>query len=383
MSQMNETVRDVIGASPESMATSYGVAIAIAAALYYTMPARDLNKKAPLELPQGYEGRTEEEKKVIAEYDQIQQLPLVPWLKKSIRPTMSVYVIIIHIFALIAIPHVPDCKMQTLVAGFFSYMLGCIGITAGSHRLWAHKAYKANGVYRFFVMLCASIANQGTIMHWARDHRVHHIYSETRADPHNAMRGLFFAHIGWLFLKKDPRVKLAGNRISMADISSNFEVVLQQKLNPWWNFLWCFVVPPMVCVYLFDETYANAFLVVGILKYVLSLHATWCVNSFAHAGEHHPYEDSYPAENPIVAVMTMGEGWHNYHHAFPMDYRCSEFGVSAQFNPTKLLIDTCAYVGMVWDRRTCEKQWAARIARKGYSNISTKGTAPFRIRTVA
>ena len=67
-------------------------------------------------------------------------------------------------------------------------------------------------------MLCNSIANQGSIYHWARDHRVHHKYSETDADPHNAMRGFFFAHMGWLYVKKHPEVIRAGKELDFSDL---------------------------------------------------------------------------------------------------------------------------------------------------------------------
>ena len=79
------------------------------------------------------------------------------------------------------------------------------GITGGAHRLWAHRSYKASFAFRAITLLCNSIANQGTVYHWARDHRTHHFHSETCANPHDAGRGFFFAHMGWLFLKKDPR----------------------------------------------------------------------------------------------------------------------------------------------------------------------------------
>ena len=90
-----------------------------------------------------------------------------------------------HILAILGILYIKVCKWQTLV---WSVMVGFwsgIGVTGGAHRLWAHRSYKAHWTIRTFLMLMFSIANQGSIYHWARDHRVHHKNSETDADPHN------------------------------------------------------------------------------------------------------------------------------------------------------------------------------------------------------
>lgn len=82
----------------------------------------------------------------------------------------------------------------------FLYSLSGLGITAGAHRLWAHRSYKARFPLRVILMIFNTIAFQDAAMHWARDHRVHHKYSETDADPHNATRGFFFSHMGWLLV---------------------------------------------------------------------------------------------------------------------------------------------------------------------------------------
>merc|ERR1719460_1709363 len=94
-------------------------------------------------------------------------------------------------------------------------------ITAGVHRLWAHKSYKAGFLLKMFLMILNSIANQGSIFHWARDHRVHHLYSDTVADPHDANRGFWFSHVGWLLFKKNPQVIEATKRINVSDLLSD------------------------------------------------------------------------------------------------------------------------------------------------------------------
>merc|ERR1711988_1582360 len=98
--------------------------------------------------------------------------------------------------------------------------------------------------------------------------------------------------------------------------------------------------------------------VAGALRYIYVLHATWLVNSAAHLYGDHPYDDkSWPAENPMVSFSAIGEGWHNWHHKYPFGYAASEFGVSQQFNPTKLVIDVAAFFGMVSHRKRATAMW--------------------------
>jgi len=187
--------------------------------------------------------------------------------------------------------------------------------------LWSHRSYEACFPVRFFLMLCNTIANQGSIYHWSRDHRVHHKYSETEADPHNATRGFFFAHMGWLFLKKDPSVIKAGRELDYTDLNEDAAVMFQKKLDPWFALYMCFVMPAQVASYFWGEDFWAAFFVAGALRYVWVLHCTWLVNSAAHLYGDHPYDTLfYPAENPFVAWFAVGEGWHNWHHKYPFDY---------------------------------------------------------------
>lgn len=93
-----------------------------------------------------------------------------------------------------------------------------IGVTAGVHRLWAHRTYKAKTPLRIILALCYYSAGQNRIFNWTRDHRVHHKYTDTVADPHDTNRGFWFSHVGWLTLKKRPDVRKKGKGIDMSDI---------------------------------------------------------------------------------------------------------------------------------------------------------------------
>lgn len=107
--------------------------------------------------------------------------------------------------------------------------IGGFGVTGGAHRFWTHRSYKAKLPLRIILMLCYTLAGQNTIYEWVRDHRVHHKFSETEADPHNSNRGFFFAHVGWLMMHKHPEVLRKGRMLDMSDINEDPVVQFHQK----------------------------------------------------------------------------------------------------------------------------------------------------------
>lgn len=225
-------------------------------------------------------------------------------------------------------------------------------------------------------MIANSTASQGTIFHWARDHRLHHKYSETESDPHDASRGFFFAHMGWLMVKKTPAVVAAGRKVPVDDLLKDPVVVVQKKCDPWWNLFFCFVAPALVPVYGWGEDPAVAFFVCSALRYMCLLHATWTVNSLAHTFGYRPYDETInPRENFWVALWALGEGWHNWHHKYPYDYATSEFGGLKNLNPTKMFIDSCAYMGLVWNRKRALDAWKMAKASMEEKAKSVKGMA--------
>ncbi|VDK20401.1 unnamed protein product, partial [Anisakis simplex] len=108
-------------------------------------------------------------------------------------------------------------------------MIGGVGVTAGAHRLWTHKSYKANLPMRIILMLGNCAAFQNDIIDWARDHRCHHKFNDTNADPYSSERGFFFSHMGWLMTKKHPEVKRKGAMIDMSDLLSDEVLLFQRK----------------------------------------------------------------------------------------------------------------------------------------------------------
>ena len=173
-----------------------------------------------------------------------------------------------------------------------------------------------------------------------------------------AKRGFLFSHIGWLLIRKNEKVIESGRKLDLADMKKDPIVMFQRHLDPYFSMFMCFIFPSLVSYLGWNEDPITSFFVVSCLRYCLTLHETWLVNSAAHLFGSHPYDDSInPAENPLVAFCSVGEGWHNWHHKFPYDYAASEFGISAQFNPTKVFIDICAFFGLVTNRKRALNSW--------------------------
>ncbi|KAJ3653118.1 hypothetical protein Zmor_019034 [Zophobas morio] len=179
---------------------------------------------------------------------------------------------------------------------------------------------------------------------------------DTDADPHNINRGFFFSHMGWLMVRKHPEVIRLGKTIDLSDLEADPVVRFQKNWSKEFRQYYvvlapvlCFVFPTMVPWYFWNENLYISFCVAGMLRYVLTLHFTWVVNSVAHTWGTKPYNRSIRAtENKLAAVLSGGEGWHNYHHVFPWDYKAAELGTSPH-NWSAVFIDIMAKIGWAYD----------------------------------
>ncbi|XP_063924641.1 acyl-CoA Delta-9 desaturase-like [Zophobas morio] len=242
-----------------------------------------------------------------------------------------------------------------------------LGVIPGAHRLWTHRTYKAKLPLRIFLMLCNCIANQNSIYVWARDHRVHHKFTDTHADPHNINRGFFFAHMGWLLCRKHPDVIKKGKTVDMSDLENEDVVVFQRKYFRYLTFILSIFIPTVVPWYFWGEHLYVSFCLATMFRYVVSLHATWLVNSVAHLWGTKPYDGRIkPVENIIVSYITHGEGWHNYHHTFPWDYKAAELD-TYRGNTHTAFIDLMAKLGLAYDLKVAPKSMIQKCKSKNES----------------
>lgn len=269
----------------------------------------------------------------------------------------NVFIIgIIHLYGLYAIFATPwtEVNWRTIVYELFLGSCVGFGVTGGAHRYFAHKSYKAKLPVRLFLVWCFTSAGQNSIVEWVKDHRVHHKFVDTNGDPHNASRGFFFAHVGWLFMKKHPDVINQGRKIDCNDLLDDPVVRFHERYFTKLKLWFCFIMPTIVPIVCWNETAFSSWNLV-ILRLILTLHVTWSVNSFAHLYGWRPYNKTIrPVENWGVSLVAFGEGWHNFHHTFPWDYKASEHYF---LNLTTYIIDFFAKLGLVYDRKEVSQKF--------------------------
>ncbi|XP_048512417.1 acyl-CoA Delta(11) desaturase-like isoform X2 [Athalia rosae] len=262
-------------------------------------------------------------------------------------------------------------KWETIAWAAAASHVPALGLTAGVHRLWTHRAYKAKIPLRIILMMMYSVAGLTSIFHWVKEHRVHHKFSETDADPHNARRGFFYSHVGWILQRRHPEFLRRSREIDMTDILSDPVAVFHKKYVTQMNLLFCFIIPTVIPVVCWGEILLHAVLTQCFIRHVLAFHFLWSVNSFAHLYGTRPYNRLInPAENRIVSLFTLGEGSHNYHHTFPWDYKASEFPYF-NFNSTTLFIQAFEKIGWAYDLREPSPELVDKVVRRvGYKSLS-------------
>ena len=234
----------------------------------------------------------------------------------------------------------------------FIVMMGVCGmsITAGYHRLWSHKTYKAHPAIRFLLAVCGACALQNDILNWASDHRRHHQHvDDNDRDPYSAGRGFWFSHIGWILRDYGSSVQDFSN---VKDLQRD-PIVMWQHRNYLTLVLATNIGIPAVIGFLHGDILASL-LLAGLLRLVLSQHFTYLINSLAHMWGKQPYSDASSArDNGLLALITYGEGYHNYHHTFQWDYRN---GIKWwHFDPTKWMIKGLSFVGLTSDLKRCSQ----------------------------
>ncbi|MBQ28119.1 MAG: acyl-CoA desaturase [Nitrospiraceae bacterium] len=232
--------------------------------------------------------------------------------------------------------------------GVFEWSMGVLfgimtlhSISAGYHRLWSHKAYQAHAIVRLFYAICGACTIQNSILHWSSDHRNHHKFVDNQdRDPYAATRGFWFSHMGWM---------IRDYKSGKVDFS-NVKDLVRDPIVMWQHKYYIELVLvtnvglPLLLGYLFGSA-LGVFLLAGVLRLVVIHHFTFLINSLAHIWGSQPYSDTNSSRDSLVlALLTFGEGYHNYHHSFQGDYRN---GIRWwHFDPTKWIITALAWVGL-------------------------------------
>ena len=266
----------------------------------------------------------------------------------------------IPIYGLIQAIWTPLQLKTAIWAVIYYYMTG-LGVTAGYHRLWAHTSYSATLPLRIFLALTGGGAVEGSIRWWARDHRAHHRYvlhvfvaaqytnifdryTDTDKDPYSVRKGLLYSHFGWMVMKQNPK------RIGRTDITDLNEdaVVRWQHRHYLKVVLFMGLGFPMLITGLGWGDWFGGFIYAGILRILFVQQSTFCVNSLAHYLGDQPFDDrNSPRDHVFTALVTLGEGFHNFHHQFPSDFRNAIRWY--QYDPTKWLVASTSNVTQYTD----------------------------------
>ncbi|MCG3204741.1 MAG: hypothetical protein KCHDKBKB_01457 [Elusimicrobia bacterium] len=232
-----------------------------------------------------------------------------------------------------------------------------LAITAGYHRLFSHKTYDAKWPYRLFMLLFGAAAFENTALRWSSDHRNHHKFVDTDQDPYNIKRGFFYAHMGWVMLRYDNEHRYD----NVADLERDPLVMFQHKHYVWLGILVGLVFPTLFAA-MWGDWFGGLFFA-GIFRTVMNQHFTFCINSFAHLFGSRPYSDQNTSrDNWFLAFLTYGEGYHNYHHKFPADYRN---GIqNYHWDPTKWLIKGLEHFGQTTNLRKTPNETILRAKLK-------------------
>jgi stearoyl-CoA desaturase (Delta-9 desaturase) len=237
------------------------------------------------------------------------------------------------------------------------YVVTALGITLGYHRMFTHRAFEASRPFRAIVAVLGSMAVEGSVITWVADHRKHHAFTDIEGDPHSphlsgpgfvgAVKGLWHAHVGWLF----ETVGTAERERFAPDLVKDRALRVVDKLF----FLWValgFVIPFALGWIIGGGlgTALTALLWGGLVRVFLLHHVTWSINSVCHFFGRRRFDIEDESRNVFwLAPFSMGEAWHHNHHAFPTSAFHGLRLWERIADPTGLLIALLEKLGLVWN----------------------------------
>lgn len=229
---------------------------------------------------------------------------------------------------------------ESIVICVVLYWLRIFGIGAGYHRYFSHRAYQTSRVFQFFLAVLSQSTTQKSVLWWASKHRHHHQFSDTSNDVHSPRhKGFLYSHMGWIFARKHETADLS----KIQDFARYPELMWLHKYE---------IVPAVLLALLCFAIDGWPGLVVGFFwSTVLVYHGTFCINSLAHVRGRQRYVTGDDSRNNwLLALFTMGEGWHNNHHAYQSSVRQGFrwWEIDMTFYILKML----SWVGLVWDLKS-------------------------------
>ncbi len=274
-------------------------------------------------------------------------------VKERIFYPALIFMIFYHVMALVALPfYSTKALVVTLVLYLFT---GMFGITMGFHRYFTHKGFKTYSWFENFLAICGTLAFQGPMKRWVREHRVHHIYSDKPGDPHspyykfdgskekNKIKGFIHAHFSWMMFEHPytkEQIKLYQKLMRDFNNKKFLNILSEAK-----GYILAQLILAVFLFLIFDFSV----MMWGIfVRQVFVSHLTWFVNSASHVWGYENYKAQDNSKNLWwVALLTYGEGWHNNHHAFGNCVRHGHKWWELDF--TFYTVKILEKLGIVWD----------------------------------
>ncbi|TMM05332.1 MAG: acyl-CoA desaturase [Actinobacteria bacterium] len=252
-----------------------------------------------------------------------------------------------------------------------TYVITCLGVTLGYHRMFTHRAFESSRPFRAVIAVLGSMAVEGSVITWVADHRKHHAFTDQDGDPHSphlsgpgfwgGIKGLWHAHVGWLF----ESVGTADRQRFAPDLVTDRGLRVIDKLFGLWVTL-SFAIPFAIGWIIGGGFTAalTALLWGGFVRVFLLHHVTWSINSICHFFGRKRFAIDDESRNVFwLAPLSMGESWHHNHHAFPTSAFHGLRWWERLVDPTGLLIALLERLGLVWNvvRVSPEKQLAKSL----------------------
>lgn len=254
-----------------------------------------------------------------------------------------------------------------IILFLIGFYVSTISVGIGLHRLWSHDTYKTNKYVEFILIMFSAGTLQGPALSWASNHFKHHTYTDTEKDPHtplkfkNPWKGFFWAHMGWMLSGSGSYKSI--DKVTMVKLGRN--KLLRWQLKYYWHLaIFMNLVLPMIIGYVFGGNLISAyaaFLSIGLGR-ALQQQTTFFVNSLCHFVGTKKYVNATAGDIWWLFFLLLGENWHNFHHAFPSDYRNGSKWYHVDVH--KWIIYLMSKCGLAWDLKiTPEVRVNAKLAK--------------------
>jgi len=259
--------------------------------------------------------------------------------------------VLVHLTCLAAI--FTGITWQSLVLCAVLYWARIFSIGAGYHRYFSHRAYSTSRAFQFVLAVASQSTAQKSILWWAAKHRHHHLHSDTERDVHSPRhKGFWYSHVGWIFARRHDATDL----VKVGDFACYPELMWLHKHE---------LVPAIALALICLAIGGWPGLVVGFFwSTVLVFHATFCINSLAHVSGKKRYVTGDDSRNNwLLAIITMGEGWHNNHHACQSSVR--QGFRWWEYDPTYYVLRLLSWMRVIWDLKTPPREVLRNEQRLG------------------